>query len=292
MLFLLKKIKPRDISVVVQGAYDEGLISRCLESLHRHLPGAQTILSTWEGCDITKAAGNWDVLIQSEDPGAYPFVLGNSKLNNINRLIKSTQLGVKKASRKYILKLRSDMEVRNTQFLQHYDRYKKRSKYSIFSAKILCNLIYSLRYEIRENRKIYLPFHVSDWWYFGYNEDVKKLFSCPLVKEPEFSSYFTETENLIAKRTRRMSPEQYITSYCASTNFSDIQFRDARDVSNRVIRQSDLFIWGNFLPLHPQQSGLEINKQMYSCTERVISDPVVKNGLWYFDVWKQLYKES
>lgn len=154
MLFLLKKIKPRDISVVVQGAYDEGLISRCLESLHRHLPGAQTILSTWEGCDITKAARDWDVLIQSEDPGAYPFVLGNSKLNNINRLIKSTQQGMRKASGKYILKLRSDMEIRNTQFLHHYDRYKKRNKYSIFSAKILCNLIYSLRYEIRENRKI------------------------------------------------------------------------------------------------------------------------------------------
>ncbi len=50
-------IEPYEISVVVQGPivgkpedpYEKRLTYRCLESVHKYLPGAEVIVATWKG---------------------------------------------------------------------------------------------------------------------------------------------------------------------------------------------------------------------------------------------------
>ena len=285
------KIKSKDISVIVQGEFDSNLTTLCVESIKKYLPHSEIIISTWKNREVDNSKLQVDKIIYSEDPGAYPFIIGNEKPNNINRMILSTKAGLNVASKKYVLKLRSDLELKNLKFLKFFFKYKRRNKYSLFDEKILCGLIYSLRFEIRNDRKIFMPFHISDWWYFGKIEDLKKLYSCPLVKEPEFSSYFNNSKNLIAGKTRKMSPEQYVTSFCAKTYFSDIHFSNSSDISIKLVEQSDEFIVGNFVPIGEEKSGIYINKPMYSCSKKIINNDVVRDGLWHFNIWKDLYKK-
>ena len=43
----------KDISVIVQGAINKNETIKCLQSIRQYLPGAEIILSTWEGSNIT-----------------------------------------------------------------------------------------------------------------------------------------------------------------------------------------------------------------------------------------------
>ena len=58
----------KDISVIVQGAINKNETIKCLQSIRQYLPGAEIILSTWEGSNITDL--DYDNLILSKDPGA------------------------------------------------------------------------------------------------------------------------------------------------------------------------------------------------------------------------------
>ena len=60
-------IDTKDISVVVQGAVDKENTPRCLKSLRKHLPGAEVILSTWEGTNTDGL--DYDVVLYNQDPG-------------------------------------------------------------------------------------------------------------------------------------------------------------------------------------------------------------------------------
>ena len=49
---IINGIDTNDISVVVQGAIDQINTPKCLRSIRKRLPGAEIILSTWEGSPI------------------------------------------------------------------------------------------------------------------------------------------------------------------------------------------------------------------------------------------------
>lgn len=70
----------KDISVIVQGAINKNETIKCLQSIRHYLPGAEIILSTWEGSNITDL--DYDNLILSKDPGAsnYREILSKSCL--------------------------------------------------------------------------------------------------------------------------------------------------------------------------------------------------------------------
>ena len=55
-----------DISVVVQGAIDKKLTPICLKSIRKYLPGAEIILSTWEGSDVENL--DFDTIVLNHDP--------------------------------------------------------------------------------------------------------------------------------------------------------------------------------------------------------------------------------
>ena len=100
----------KDISVVVQGPIhtQDNLTKRVLESVRTHLPDAELILSTWKGSQIDGL--DCDVLLLNDDPGAINGY-------NVNRQIVSTRNGLQKATRTYAVKLRTDMQLTGTGFI-------------------------------------------------------------------------------------------------------------------------------------------------------------------------------
>ena len=46
-------IDSNDISVIVQGAINKNETTKCLQSIRQYLPGAEILLSTWDGSNIT-----------------------------------------------------------------------------------------------------------------------------------------------------------------------------------------------------------------------------------------------
>lgn len=214
-LIAFTKIHSKDISVIVQGAIDRKYIYKTLKSIRKFLPNAEIILSTWEGTDVSGL--DYDILQLNEDPGAEVFT-PSGKRQNQNRQILSTQNGIKLATRKYVLKLRSDMQIKGTKFLTYFGKYKKRNdECKILKERVLINSLYTrkpLYTKVIRGEHILQPylFHVSDWMMFGLREDMINIWDIPLAPEPETSQYFVNHPDLPHDKgcLTRWHAEQYI----------------------------------------------------------------------------------
>ena len=288
----------KDISVVVQGAVNRKETLKTLKSVRKYLPDAEIILSTWEGTDVSGL--DFDVLVLSKDPGNALIESFKNKVvyNNMNRQLLSTQAGLAKASRKYTLKLRSDLILTNNDFLEYFDKFQKRvDQYKLFERKILTSTLFS-RYNIKCSKKsdrVLIPFHISDWWFFGLTEDLKTYFSeTPLVAEPDFTSYFAKPENINKKTPYptakfKFAPEQYFGYECFARNYSDIRMEDAADFNDEVNLKSQICIVNNFIILEYKQSGIYLNKYSYSKNEKFAGDQYI--GLYNFYRYESEYKK-
>ena len=168
-------ISSKEISVVVQGAIDKKLTSKCLKSIREHLPEAEIILSTWEGSNVEGL--DYDILLLNQDPGGYKhdFAIYNAprSMNNFNRQLVSTLNGIKKVNRKYILKLRTDLILTNSNFLSYWNLFESRdSEYTLFKHRVLCSSIYSRENSCQSGTGFPTPFHPSDFWFFGLATDL------------------------------------------------------------------------------------------------------------------------
>lgn len=267
-----------DITVVLQGAIENKITKKSLRSIRKYLPKAEVILSTYKNKNIVQLDNLYDILILNKDPGGVIFDDTEQKNNNINRIIVSSFNGIKAANRKYVLRLRSDLVLKNNNFLKLTDELKKRdAKWALFKQKIYAYDIFSIKYEIGKNTKQRMPFHISDWCYFGLKEDLEKLFNIPLVLEPEFSRYFEnnkkETTDIHTSRLWKMSPEQYIVSQNAKKIFSEFDFNHYLDVNKDNIKVSEQFIINNFRVFSQKQWGIYTQKKLYKNVKMFCLNP-------------------
>src|SRR5258708_318244 len=122
-------LNSHDFSIVVQGPIhsspgckgERDITIRCLTSIRTFLPGAEIVLSTWQG-ENTEGL-DYDVLVKSEDPGAVAFTKAQPPIgfNNINRQIVSTQAGLAAATCTFALKFRGDLFLESNGILHHGD---------------------------------------------------------------------------------------------------------------------------------------------------------------------------
>ena len=266
------KINSNEISVIVQGPVSKTETLKCLKSVRRHLPEAEIILSTWKGSDISSFDGLYNILVENEDPGAFKFSCFHNKQNNINRMIVSTKEGLKRAKRTYCLKIRSDMFLKGKNFLKEYFLHEKRcEKFKLFSHRIIAYPYFSVKFHQKNRLKVYEPFHISDWCYFGLTEDLVKLYDIDTVKEPDFSEYFIHNntgnhiENDLFPDTKwQFPPEQYTILSCIKKYFSEIKMCHRLDITKENIEQSELFIINNFKFLDSDMWQIYNMKTCYS----------------------------
>lgn len=258
-------IASKDISVVIQGAIDEKLTPKCLQSVRKYLPDAEVILSTWKGSEISSLEGLYDKLVLNVDPGAspmdYPLQL---RPYNLNRYLVSSKNGIQISTKSYILKMRSDLCLRNTSFLKYFDKFSERNdRYSIFKHKVLTSSLYTISGESGTGKERgithYTPYHISDWYHFGLSDDIKLLYSCKLVDMPNFASYIKKPDYPIKWLNHRMwkfPPEQYLGVELAKKKYPDLDFPDCLHYDRVDLEQAKRFIIDNFITLDYKQSGI------------------------------------
>lgn len=252
----------KDISVIIQGAItDKDNTIRCIQSIRQQLPDAEIILSTWKGADVKNLLV--DKLILSDDPGALVY---KTKTDNTNRQIVSTISGLRHASRRYSLKIRSDSVLESNAFLENFStKYPKRNqKYSIFNERITTCTLFTKKFLDRYS-KIPTPFHISDWFHLGCTSDLQYLWDIPLISEKKYLKVNLGIQFLYKDLWifSRYAPEQYIFLMAAKKRFYDIEFDNMLNFNTRTIEFSKALIVNNFFVIPPKRLGYSLLKEPY-----------------------------
>ena len=296
----INNIDTKDISVVVQGAIDKKNTPICLKSIRKYLPDAEIILSTWEGSDVNKL--DYDILVLNKDPGNCICDEVYKTYNNVNRQIVSTKNGLKQATKKYAIKIRNDMEITGNNFLNYFEKFDKyEEEYKVFKSRIITLTLYS-RVKFFDNENEYnIPFYVSDWFSFGFSEDVKKFWDIEIVKNfEEYNKYFLNAPDSIKKKmpfktlNSRFAMEQTICYGFIKKNklFNDIEFKDITDTDNKKLIDTSLhFLINNFVFLNVKYSNI-INLKWRSISENEYTmHSNDKAGFIFYDNFVNLYNE-
>lgn len=254
---LVNGMDTRDISIVIQGAVDKINTPKCVKSLRKYFPGSQIIVSTWEGTNIN--ALDADDFILSKDPGGFRDKFCTTFVNNTLRQIVSTKAGVARATGQYILKIRSDLIFKSSNFLNLFTAYPHRnSDKPVFSQRVIFSSFFTKSFCSSKTIDQPLPFHVSDWFVFGYADDVQFLYDIELPKEPLNSWYLSEINyqgvkpNLLGA-SHRYAPEQYIFFSACAKVYPEIEFAHYMDYTRDNITWSDRLIANNCIILDPWQ---------------------------------------
>lgn len=273
-------IDSSEISVVVQGAINTYWTKKVLKSIRKYLPNAEIILSTWKGSTVF--GYDFDVLVENDDPGAEViFPLWNGR-NNVNRQLLSTQNGIKQATRKYVLKTRTDILFKNAGFLNYFDKYQKRCEQcKIVEKRVITCQHFARRPEI-------FPFHPSDWLFFGLKEDILKILDIPLAPEPETSKWFDTHElapmqKVLSEYSHlrgRYCPEQYIWVTFLK-KFMNINFDNMFDITEDNIEMTNISFANNLVIISDKDYGIKFIKW----------NTEYEDNIYYFMDWLELYKK-
>lgn len=260
---IINGIDTKDISVVVQGAIDLANTSLCLNQLRKSFPEAEIILSTWKDSPVSELA--YDVLIENQDPGG---IRCRHAVDNTNRQIVSTRNGVMRASRKFILKIRSDCFMKSAKLLEYWNMYPERnSQFKWFDHRVIIPSLYSKRF-LDINSRIPTPFHFSDWLQFGEANDIKKIWDIEEVDSRIFADYYSEKKYRGNKLQRRWLncqyvAESYIYSSSAKKSFPEIKYEGLHDYCSENIIMSEQLLFSNFIIIEAKNLDMIINKAPY-----------------------------
>lgn len=280
-------IDSKDISVIIQGAIKHWA-KDTIDSVRKYLPNAEIIVSTWVG-ENTECL-DVDFVIKNNDPGATKYNKERDVLNNCNRQLLSVKSGLQHATRKYSLKLRSDLYLESDSFLYYWDCFNQYDKnFLFFSHKIICSSIYSRLFS--DETGVPIPYHPSDFWMFGFTKDLRKYFcNTQMLAQKELGDYEFKYRDKVPYfgPMWRFPPEQY---YCISflkqyINM-DLLCDDMSDWNCIKVDNSIKILFSNFIFLGYEQSGINAysNHKFFIVHENLIP------GLITFSKNEEIYHE-
>lgn len=254
-----------EISVVVQGnIYEESYTSHTLKSVRRMLPKAEIILSTWNN---SRTEGlDYDKLVLSEDPG--------HNIDNINRQICNTVAGIRAASHKYILKIRSESVIKGIDFIKVFDAFPLhgREMHFLKNRIVICGATPS-----RTDNW----FHIIDWYFFGLKEDILDFWNLPYCDDSQIykgadALYFDAHRYLLVSFIQKYYPLRY-AAYPDNTE------------ENRIIYEK--IMAENFIILEQDKYGIESLKYPYTFEQKPWNRILQVYYNFTFHEWKQLYNK-
>ncbi|WP_294378985.1 WavE lipopolysaccharide synthesis family protein [uncultured Clostridium sp.] len=217
----------------------------------------------------------------SEDPGALIIDDVSGTFNNINRQIISTKSGLKYATRKYILKTRTDIVWNDSGILKYFELYAKDKSTHFHNRILVCN------YYTRNPRVLPLPFHISDWLAFGINEDINLYYDCNTESLEDmrwFKNRKKKQQRFYTNLLTKYVPEQYICLNFA-TKFYKIDFSCFYDASKSNIKLTEEILANDFVVLD-YKAQININFPKYNPNRYLEKFTLISNKQW-----NQLYRE-
>lgn len=224
---------------------------------------AEIILSTWEGEDVEGL--DYDVVVFSQDPGP-------NENDNINRQICSRLAGLKKASRTYTLAMRSESVIKNIAFTQYIDIYNKHDeygKYCFLKHRVVIPASYpACRGEL---------FHMGDWYYFGYTEDLINIWDIPYMDD---TLYNNDEDDLL------YNPHRYfITEFVRK--YYPLNFLKKKDINEENREIYEAVLAENFVITGFYEYGITSLK--YPLSGSFFNRLFHKEVGYTFNEWKELY---
>ncbi len=294
---LAPPVTSKNISVVVQGPISGAgerkqrrrLTERCIASVRRHLPEAELVLSTW--ADAPVAGLDRDVLVQSDDPGALQCDDVYRVYYNLNRQVVSSAAGLARCSRPYCLKLRSDLILTADRFLQFWGKFDAwQWSYKFTAERILAGTVFARRFAGTGDQRTRIPFHPSDFLFFGFRQDLRALFDIPTAPDPETARWFqyhhrpAGVYDCYPHALCRFFPEQQLwTSYLRK--FLHLPIKDRLDLSNPCLRHDVPSLVNNLVMLDQDQWTYELPK--YSLKQFLLPandwDGLIRHAIWLAD---------
>ena len=208
------------------------------------MPHAEIIISTWADEDLSGI--DVDLVVTPTDPGVLVDFNGNR--HNTNRQIVSTLTGIQASSRKYTLKLRSDLVLSGSQIavLGDYDATVPPADRLLNQPITLTTLF------IRNPAKVPLLFHLSDLVQFGAREDMLRFWDQTLKLQHEVFNtepYRNPIGNYVGYSAMRSTPEQCLMLGLMSKKGYDIQLKTPGEISPELVRLSEKLLAENFTVL-------------------------------------------
>lgn len=187
-----------DITFVVQGPIHRvprdqwGYTTQaCVESLRKHFPGSQIIISSYKDSDVSGLS--YDQLILSEDPGTLDWVDDSNPgcvfHPNINRMLVTTLAGLRQVKTPYACKVRSDLLFTGSKIAQCYTGLQSNPQLTFLKERIQILDFYTRN----EGTNADFSFCISDLVFFGLTTDLLCLFDIPLATPAIINSYFNES---------------------------------------------------------------------------------------------------
>jgi hypothetical protein len=249
------------ISVVIQGLthYVQGdencIFYKCINSIRKHLPHAEIILSTWknQSCDesvIDKALYNDEPeSIMSDQVETYRW--------NYNKMVVSTKNGIMASSREYVLKFRIDLSLLGQNFFKITEKNnipKKLNEFKIFQTPINVSSIFTLSPYCYNH----FLFSLSDIVQFGKKENLLDLWSRDLldestIKHPVKNWYLI---NDFSHFGIKMIPEQALMIGWLNFYGHKINLPYATHVTKKNLYLSELSLSLNFNLINWDQSDI------------------------------------
>lgn len=283
-------MKNSEITIVFQGAFKpyttkgrESFIEH-VKATRRVLPGAEIIISTWEGAEIPRGVGVSKAIYTKDPGGLAPLKLIDNKTNNVNRQIASTYAGMAAVETPFAVKLRADCYLEHAGFLDYYAEQAKRDK---GHQRIVTCSFFTLDPSIFER----IPYHLSDWFQFGATELLQSYWSAPpmSVEDSRFYEFnpHQEDSTLFERRFRtRFAAEQHVcTHYARSRGYACPRFLNDRP--SEVMEDFYRFLANETMILDPWHIGLVFPKYHWvgsSTFQRL-------NNLMYLD-WLRISKQT
>ncbi|KVH43880.1 hypothetical protein WJ39_01755 [Burkholderia diffusa] len=206
----LTRIADKQITIIFQGPWND----RVGENVARArdcFPGAPIVVGSSDARMHAAFPGANDVtVVVVPDPGPLHAYMRSklAPLNNVNRQIVSSRAGLAVAATPYAVKIRTDCTLDSRAFVEVYERAVACNS---GEAPLLASSIYTLHPDGIEG----FPFHVSDWFFFGPSEALRRYYDVPLMTEEDALWYdrfpHGRSSHYFARQYRsRFSPEQYI----------------------------------------------------------------------------------
>jgi hypothetical protein len=215
----------RELSIVLQGPVDLGgraVASRAAETARRIFPGAEIIVSCWEGDKTGAIKGLADLIVVSPDPGSQSHSRG---VLNVNRQLVSSRAGAVAATRTYVLKARSDLTFRNSNVWRAYQNHSRRFLRVQGREPILITNVTSVNPH-RQRRY----FSLCDWVYLARKDVAIELFSAPFFPD-DFLTYEHCGESVL-----RFNAEQWITlNYLFRHGLDFMSLTDGYQISSQTV---------------------------------------------------------
>lgn len=170
----------KNMSIVLTGRIDEKYTRQCLLSIQRSFFNPKVIISGWESDEkiISQLAKEFGVqeCILTPDPGSPLRNPKASKPHNVNRIIISSQNGIRGIKTKYVLRCRADLNFKHSNFIELLEKFASKT---LNTKKILASNITTV--DARNGYK--MLYHVNDWIHFGETKAVIDFFNIPLMPD-------------------------------------------------------------------------------------------------------------